>query len=121
MFAAPKLKGRPRKKRKLKEVTGAPNSPEGSEHESNSSEGSNCSGAQKVIIFLKFVLQNLHILNFYFKSAALSPHLSLLIFFIVFYLLTDSKFEIKERSFGNFESKEYEGRNRILKETHKVR
>ena len=43
LFSAPKLKGRPRKRRKLKEVTGAPNSPDGSEHESNSSEGSNCS------------------------------------------------------------------------------
>jgi hypothetical protein len=46
---APKLKGRPRKRRKVKEVGvggggggGDPNSPEdGSEHESNSSEGSN--------------------------------------------------------------------------------
>ena len=53
LFSAPKLKGRPRKRRKLKEVTG-PNSPEGSEHESNSSEGSNCSGVQKVnLLFTK--------------------------------------------------------------------
>jgi len=37
---APKLKGRPRKRRKIKEGGGAPNSPDGSEHESNSSEGS---------------------------------------------------------------------------------
>merc|ERR1712106_411653 len=37
---APKLKGWPRKRRKIKEGGGAPNSPEGSEHESNSSEGS---------------------------------------------------------------------------------
>ena len=41
-FSAPKLKGRPRKRRKLKEGGGNPNSPEdGSELESNSSEGSN--------------------------------------------------------------------------------
>ena len=41
-FSAPKLKGRPRKRRKLKEGGGNPNSPEdGSEQESNSSEGSN--------------------------------------------------------------------------------
>ena len=49
LLSAPKLKGRPRKRRKLKEVSGSPNSPEGSEHESNSSEGSNCSGVQKVL------------------------------------------------------------------------
>ena len=36
-------------------------------------------------------------------------------------LFLDADCEIEERSFGNFESKEHEGRNRILKETHKVR
>ena len=49
ILAAPKLKGRPRKRRKVKEAGsgvggggGDPNSPEdGSELESNSSEGSN--------------------------------------------------------------------------------
>ena len=61
LFSAPKLKGRPRKRRKLKEVTGSPNSPEGSEHESNSSEGSNCSGVQKVY-FLKHLEKLLLIL-----------------------------------------------------------
>ena len=55
-FSAPKLKGRPRKRRKLKEVSGDPNSPEGSEHESNSSEGSNCSGVQKVVSVIKYTL-----------------------------------------------------------------
>ena len=56
LFSAPKLKGRPRKRRKLKEVSGDPNSPEGSEHESNSSEGSNCSGVQKVVSVINFTL-----------------------------------------------------------------
>ena len=61
IFSAPKLKGRPRKRRKLKEVSGAPNSPEGSEHESNSSEGSNCSALQnKVHIIIRLIGVEFH-------------------------------------------------------------
>ena len=40
----------------MKEVAGDPNSPDGSEHESNSSEGSNCSGLQNKVVKDKYLL-----------------------------------------------------------------